>query len=929
MAAPDVLHEAARAGDVEMLKRCLGEGADINAIVYLEGTPLYQAAKAGQREAVEVLLASGADISRGQIGGRTPLHEAAHKGHADIVRILLAHGADPNAVDPSGDTPVQYAQIAGHANVLAAFEMAGVNVVASTETASTALWIAADSGSKDRCTQALRMGADVNASDDQGRTALHRATMNGHLAIVEQLLVSNARTDIPDNTGRTPLMWAVAEGNQSVVSALLAHGADVNYQAGARYTPLHVAVMRGFRDIAQLLLTSGAEINAREIKGLTPLHKAAECGNPGMAELLLSAGAYPDVKDKDGDAPLYVAAYCGHTDVLNVLLSQGVNVNAANSQGTTALHAAAKQGHSAVVAQLLASGADVRAKGSGGRTALHEAASGWETAVISQLLDGNADVNAPDNERRTPLHWAAKRGSADIVRVLLAHGANAKLVDNNGCAPIRNAAARNTQEVVRLLSDVMDNPRVFEQSLLFGAAERGDLAFVAKGLSQERNIELRDEAGATLLHCSATGGHVDVAELLLNAGADVNAVKRNGATALHLAAAHGHKDMVRLLLSRGADIASRNAAGRTPIQVARRVKKSLADNIQERDKYRSDEATEGGCAAMTSATEDHFYDGGYEASGLGLMDRLSAVESMLSFSEASTEKTALGRVCSTVRGLFGLRERERRQSVDCTVFAPPEVRAGNAILIQVFAHLPRHAEEVIAAAQEFDKDSQRRGVTSIGTRICVGSTLQFELAIAPLNVRDPVKEIIWQGKQASVQFAAEVPAALSPQTVIGTVYISQDTVPIGDVSFRLNVVGRESEVAATNRPCGDARRYQQAFISYASLDRPEVLRRVPMLTAVGVRFIQDILHLEPGDEWLDKIHSWIDESDVFLLFWSSNAKNSRWVTKEWQRALGRDIKNFIRPVVIEGPPIPKPPPDLDHLHFSDKTRYFLPVGSGS
>jgi hypothetical protein len=99
-----------------------------------------------------------------------------------------------------------------------------------------------------------------------------------------------------------------------------------------------------------------------------------------------------------------------------------------------------------------------------------------------------------------------------------------------------------------------------------------------------------------------------------------------------------------------------------------------------------------------------------------------------------------------------------------------------------------------------------------------------------------------------------------------------------------------------------------------------------MLSSVGVRFVQDILDLDPGDEWLSKIYSWIDESDIFLLFWSSNARNSRWVKKEWQRALGRNVKNFIRPVLIEGPPFPQPPPELAHLHFFDRTRYFLPVG---
>ena len=124
-------------------------------------------------------------------------------------------------------------------------------------------------------------------------------------------------------------------------------------------------------------------------------------------------------------------------------------------------------------------------------------------------------------------------------------------------------------------------------------------------------------------------------------------------------------------------------------------------------------------------------------------------------------------------------------------------------------------------------------------------------------------------------------------------------------------------------PCGEAHRYQHAFVSYASQDRPEVLQKVQMLQAVGIKFFQDILSLEPGDQWLSIIFKQIDESDVFLLFWSSNAKKSEWVRKEWQYALKREEKEFIRPVIIEGPPFPEPPAELAHIHFADKIRFFV------
>ncbi|MEO7223909.1 MAG: TIR domain-containing protein, partial [Devosia sp.] len=67
----------------------------------------------------------------------------------------------------------------------------------------------------------------------------------------------------------------------------------------------------------------------------------------------------------------------------------------------------------------------------------------------------------------------------------------------------------------------------------------------------------------------------------------------------------------------------------------------------------------------------------------------------------------------------------------------------------------------------------------------------------------------------------------------------------------------------------------------------------------------------------------IDRCDLFLLFWSSNAAASEWVTRETDRAVARQHASTvgvpeITPVIIEGPPVAAPiPSSLRHLHFND------------
>jgi len=60
-----------------------------------------------------------------------------------------------------------------------------------------------------------------------------------------------------------------------------------------------------------------------------------------------------------------------------------------------------------------------------------------------------------------------------------------------------------------------------------------------------------------------------------------------------------------------------------------------------------------------------------------------------------------------------------------------------------------------------------------------------------------------------------------------------------------------------------------------------------------------------------------------FLFWSSAAKASEWVQKEWRYGLEKKGEDYIRPIIIEGPPPPEPPQELKHLHFADRLLYFI------
>ncbi len=290
--------------------------------------------------------------------------------------------------------------------------------------------------------------------------------------------------------------------------------------------------------------------------------------------------------------------------------------------------------------------------------------------------------------------------------------------------------------------------------------------------------------------------------------------------------------------------------------------------------------------------------------------------------------------------------------VDCTVFAPAAAAAGESIMVQLFAHTPQQTDDAIQMAREFDQSARRLGFSSLDVEIPRGSKLQVELTLPGLEIDESVQAFVWRGRAVSVQFAVTVPPAQAPGNLIGKVTVYLEGTPIGHIRFKIQITPARPLLVASAPPGGDvtaappppvggapgkpepqplgdeAHRYRLAFVSYAMKDLSEVMKRVQMLESLHVNYFQDLLNLEPGERWERKLYHHIDDCDVFMLFWSTASKESKWVTKEVQYALARKGGDDSRPpeilpIMIEGPPVPLPNPELAHLHFNDRLLYYM------
>ncbi|HEY6990300.1 MAG TPA: ankyrin repeat domain-containing protein [Bryobacteraceae bacterium] len=100
---------------------------------------------------------------------------------------------------------------------------------------------------------------------------------------------------------------------------------------------------------------------------------------------------------------------------------------------------------------------------------------------------------------------------------------------------------------------------------LFEAVRHGDVKFLKEHLDQP-SLGARDRRGATLLMHAAAFGNVQILNLLVDAGADVNAVNDFDATALLWGARDPEK--ARILIEHGANVNARSKQGRTPLMLA-------------------------------------------------------------------------------------------------------------------------------------------------------------------------------------------------------------------------------------------------------------------------------------------------------------------------------------------------------------------------
>jgi uncharacterized protein len=507
----------------------------------------------------------------------SPVADAAMKGDRGAVESLIAQKADLNAAQADGATAIQWAVYRDDlqmANVLIA---GGANIKLANRDGATPLYLASLHGSARMIDTLLKAGVDVNQLGPQGETPLMLAARTGNLDAIQVLLDHHADVNAKDKLrGTTALMWAAEQAHPEAVKLLIEHGAMVSAQSdidtrNARNnlantvkqrlrSSFGVLGKRGPGNDGTPPLPEGAPATPAPKPAPAVVSKNVPPTQPAGEDDIAAFFRRPAKKDGGGLTPLVYAARENCIECVKTLVEAGADVNQKTYYGWTALLVATQNRHYLLAKYLLEHGANANTPNNGGWTPLYLATDN------RNIEGGDYPVRAPDMDH------------LDFINLLIAKGAdvNARICGvestpedckgdstetrtnftmqwlfEDGATPFLRAAQSGDVELMKLLIAHGANPKIFTAHNVTPLAVASGIGWV-EGVTFEWSPEQTTEA----------------VKMCLDLGIDPNVADDEGRTALHGAAHKGRLEVIQMLVDRGANLDAHDGGSRDSVNGA-------------------------------------------------------------------------------------------------------------------------------------------------------------------------------------------------------------------------------------------------------------------------------------------------------------------------------------------------------------------------
>ncbi|KAL0932846.1 ankyrin repeat protein [Colletotrichum truncatum] len=506
--------------------------------------------------------------------GLALLHRLNAPGAETIAESLIQRGADPDLrmTGSPYSTPLVHHLLENRIEIATAIFRNGADPSLANHYGFDGVLAAAYCG-------AVSLLAEIHASDRDKDRINWQATSH--------LWLSPGETSETDYrlTGVSALHLSASGGSVDTLSFYIDNGLleNLNVKCDDWYTPLHVAALQGHLSAVRYLCARGCDVNARTKDGDSPLHLAAESQTLDVAKALVEAGCQP-FPNFLGIMPAFYA-YQANDEVMADWLQS--------------IESSSTSGDSSAAREIVPAATRLRNRALAG--AFEDAIHRNDLNRCKEIFNNGCSLEISLNSCGgcSPLIKAIELGRIEIIRWILREGAS---IIQTVChfSPVFPAIYMLLQNpnMVEVLPEGLENymknggkvlgesplvHSILTKNNLHGLGvllkhiwenheHYGKIHNLAPDALLSAVVNEVDSGGRTPLHQAAWRGNLAAVQVLLENGADVNAMDAGTShTPLHYAmsAQNSQSDpncsVGLYLISKGANIECRNGLGQTPI----------------------------------------------------------------------------------------------------------------------------------------------------------------------------------------------------------------------------------------------------------------------------------------------------------------------------------------------------------------------------
>ncbi len=408
-------------------------------------------------------------------------------------------------------------------------------------------------------------------------TFMHRITNPEQ---VQLLVAIGADFNKTSKEGQNPLHTMIKTGNFNAACALLQCSQMINFDArdNKGMTPLCYALLAKHDVLIAMLLERGAKVishfKLNKVK-LNPwlLFLQPQCYTPELVPLLFAPDIVVTIDNLVRMEILYCALKSGYDDVVSSLLGDK-NYTTFNDRGMTLAMYLVGKNHKKTFKKMF-DPENIEQVDNQGNTIIFYALKD-KVKILEYLIKNGANLNHQNNKGQTPLHFAFERSKEKTVRALLAHNPDLTIRDNQGDTALHVAVEKCPQSVDLLLNyhpliDVRNNEG---KTSLLVALETEQHAIAQKLINAGADVNAVDNQGQSVLHYVARYCSQDVVRYcpqvfyaLVKKNARLDIADQQGKTPLHIAFETSNKVLAKYLMDADADVNAQDAQGRTPLML--------------------------------------------------------------------------------------------------------------------------------------------------------------------------------------------------------------------------------------------------------------------------------------------------------------------------------------------------------------------------